>query len=258
MKNATFTRGGQTYTVPLGSITGSADILRTTIRGPRASTSSSDCIRSAAGICSTEIVGRVDSQVTPPGLTTVSPSNQHATNAWLTSVLTSRATNEFRVAHQHLGTETNAATPSAEEIPSIQIAELGLAEFNAGPRRTAIGLAANLPQFRFNDTYQVQNTFTYVPGNHAFKFGVDFRHIYVKSFFFPQIRGNLQYPTLQAYVDDNPEGAQINKPLPGGQSITYYEWDDIFLFAQDEWRIRPDLTLTLGLRSELPGNRSTA
>ena len=256
VKNATFTRAGQTYTVPLGSITGSADILR---NNDQASVRIDQQVWTALArrpvSLQRELSDGVDSQVTPPGLTTVMPSRyQHATNAWLTSVLTSRTTNEFRVAHQHLGTESNAATPSRQEIPSIQIAELGLAEFNAGPRRTAIGLAANLPQFRFNDTYQVQNTFTYVPGNHAFKFGVDFRHIYVKSFFFPQIRGNLQYPTLQAYVDDNPEGAQINKPLPGGQSLTYYNWNDIFLFAQDEWRIRQDLTLTLGLRYERPGN----
>ena len=32
--------------------------------------------------------------------------------------------------------------------------------FNAGLNRTAIGLAVNLPQFRYNDIYQFQNNFT--------------------------------------------------------------------------------------------------
>ncbi len=43
-------------------------------------------------------------------------------------------------------TETTAQDPSSEEIPSIEIAELGLTGFNAATSRTAIGLAVNLPQ----------------------------------------------------------------------------------------------------------------
>ena len=112
----------------------------------------------------------------------------------------------------------------------------------------------NIPQFRYNDTYQFQNTFTWVPGNHALKVGMDFRHIYVKSWFVPTVRGLLRYPTLQRYIDDNAEAANINKPLPGGQEINYYEWNDMFLFVQDEWRVKNNLTLSLGLRYELPGN----
>src|SRR5687768_18011134 len=54
--------------------------------------------------------------------------------------------------------------------------------------RTAIGLAVNLPQFRYNDTYQFQNNLTYVRGNHVMKAGIDVRRQYVKSFFFPTIR----------------------------------------------------------------------
>ena len=69
--------------------------------------------------------------------------------------------------------------------------------FNAAVSRTAIGLAVNLPQFRYNDTYQFQNNLTYVRGNHVFKAGVDVRRQYVKSFFFPTIRGRLVYATLQ-------------------------------------------------------------
>ena len=152
-------------------------------------------------------------------------------------------TNEVRVAHQHLGNISDPVDPVALEIPSIEISELGLTGFNAAQNRTALGIAVNIPQFRYNDTYQFQNTFTWVPGNHALKVGMDFRHIYVKSWFVPTVRGRLSYPTLQRYIDDNAEVANINKPLPGGQEINYYEWNDMFLFVQDEWRVksRPDV-----------------
>ena len=53
-------------------------------------------------------------------------------------------------------------------------------------------------------------------GNHLLKAGFDVRRQYVKSFFFPTIRGLLRYPTLNTFVNDVAEAANINKPLPGG------------------------------------------
>ncbi len=112
----------------------------------------------------------------------------------------------------------------------------------------------NLPQFRYNDTYQVQNNFTQVRGDHMLKAGFDVRYQYVKSFFFPTIRGLLRYPTLNAFVNDVAEAANINKPLPGGEEINYYRWWDQYYFVQDDWRVASNLTLNLGVRYELPGN----
>jgi hypothetical protein len=173
---------------------------------------------------------------------------------WLNSVFGSNTSNEFRVAWSHLGTITSAQDPVAEEIPSLEISELGMTGFNAAANRTAIGLAVNLPQFRYNDLYQFQNNLTRVHGNHVMKAGFDVRYQYVKSFFFPTIRGLLRYPTLNAFVNDVAEAANINKPLPGGEEVNYYRWWDQYYFVQDEWRMRPTFTVNLGLRYELPGN----
>jgi hypothetical protein len=193
-------------------------------------------------------------QVTPPGLTTVNPSNQHSINTWLNSVLGSDVSNEFRAAWSHLGTITNSQDPSSEAIPSLEITELGMTGFNAAASRTAAGLAVNLPQFRYNDQYQFQDNLTYVRGSHLMKAGFDVRRQYVKSFFFPTIRGLLRYATLDSFVSDVAEAANINKPLPGGEEVNYYRWWDQYYFAQDEWRVNPSLTLNLGLRYELSGN----
>jgi carboxypeptidase family protein len=253
---ASFTRNGQTFVVPLGSLTGSYDgFLNSNQPNARV-----DIVLSPKHTLTARYLNNMQDQIqtqqqaTPPGQTLLNDQNQHGTNVWLTSVLSARMTNEMRVAHQHLGNLSDPVDTTALEIPSIEISELGLTGFNAAQNRTALGIAVNIPQFRYNDTYQFQNTFTWVPANHALKLGVDFRHIYVKSWFVPTVRGRLSYPTLQRYIDDNAEVANINKPLPGGQEINYYEWNDMFVFFQDEWRARSNLTLSLGLRYELPGN----
>ena len=137
----------------------------------------------------------------------------------------------------------------------VEIAELGLSGFNAGSSRTAIGLAVNLPQYRYNNTYQVQDNLAYTTGNHALKFGTDIRKLEAKSFFVPTTRGRLSYSTLQRFVDDFADtAATINKPLPGGETIVYYNWYDMYFYGQDEWKVSRSFTMNLGLRYEVPGN----
>ena len=193
-------------------------------------------------------------QATPPGLTTQVPQRQQALSLWLTSNLTPRTLNEIRLSWQRLGSTTTASDPASETIPSIEIPQLGLTGFNAAADRTAIGLAVNLPQYRFNNTYQIQDTFSWTQGAHAWKFGLDLRRIQVKSYFVPQIRGRLVYDTLQTFVDDLASTVNVNRPLPGGQLLMYYNWDDYFFFAQDTWRVKRSFTLNYGLRYETPGN----
>ena len=252
----TFTANGQTFTVPTGSITGSASSF---FDDHQASFRLDHRFNQANSLTGRYLYDDGDSggtgQVTPPGLTTKNVFRSQAVNTALTSVLTPSLVNEVRAAFSRLATTTASDDPSSEEIPSIEISDLGLSGFNAAANRTAIGLAVNLPQFRFNNTYQVQNNLAWTHGSHAMKFGIDVRRTQVKSFFVPTIRGLLRYSSLQNFVDDVADlGAQVNRPLPGGQEIQYYYYWDSYYYAQDEWKITPNFALTYGLRYERPGN----
>ena len=255
-RSESFTVGGQTFTLPLGDVTGSSSIVfdnnQFNGRIDHQFNDNHRLVSRYIGATTPEDSGT--GQVTPPGLTTVVTQNQHSVNTWLTSVIGQNLSNEFRVAWSHLGTSTGAQDPLSETIPSLEVSSLGLTGFNSATTRTAIGLAVNLPQFRYNDLYQFQNSLTFVRGNHVMKAGGDLRYQYVKSFFFPTIRGLVRYSTLQNLVDGVAEAANINKPLPGGEEVNYYRWWDQYYYVQDEWRVRPTLTLNLGLRYELPGN----
>ena len=258
-KSASFELGGQTYTVPLGDLTGSSSIV---FNNDQAMGRVDHVLSSSHTVTSRYLLGRTPEnsgtgQVTPPGLTTVNKTDEHSLNTWLNSMLGKSVSNEFRVAWSHRDTFTGAQDPAAEEIPSLEIAQLNMVGFTAGSSRTAIGLPTNQPNRAANDMYQIQNTLTYLRGNHLLKAGLDVRHTYVRSSAFSMIRGLLRYDTLQNFVLDLAETTTINKPLPGGQEINYYRWWDQYYFVQDEWRLHPSLTLNLGLRYELPGNNMT-
>jgi len=263
--SATFTSGGQTFTVPLGDLTGSSAGAFNDNQGSiRIDHRISDKNLLYGRYRANTNVSSGAGQVTPPGLTNLSETKTQAATIVLNSILTSRMSNEARIAWTRFDSSTNAQDPAAESIPSIEIAGLGLNGFNAATNRTAIGLGVNLPQFRINDTYQIQDSLSYTTGNHNLKFGIDARRTDVKSFFFPTVRGRLLYssPTpaagqpvsIQNFIDDVAQTATINLPLRGGDTIGFYQWYEFYTYAQDEWRVLPNLTLTYGFRYEYPGD----
>jgi hypothetical protein len=206
-------------------------------------------------------------QVTPPGLTNQTLSRAQAIALALTSSITPRVLNEFRISWKRLRTVTSASDPKAESIPSIEIPEMGLTGFAASESRTGIGLPVNLPLSGFKNAYQFQETVARTRGAHALKFGADIRLEDTNSIFFPFLRGRLTYPTsqsglglpagtvsIQNFIDDLAAVASINKPLPGGQTDQHFRWYDYFFFAQDTWQVHPSLVLSLGLRYEAPGS----
>src|SRR5258705_683112 len=259
-RTASFVRNGQTFVVPVGSLTGSQsstyDDWQTSIRidhrlSDKHSLNGRYLYQDSGALGS--IPGVAASQVTPPGFSSIVPSRTQGVNLQLTSVLTPSWINEVRGAFLRSASSTLALDPRSELIPSIEVVELGLRGFNAGPTRTAIGLGVNLPQSQVRNTYQIQDNISYTRGNHAFKFGVDIRRNQLHQLFKPTTRGLLEYASLDFLVKDLATRANINKDLPGTAQVLHNDWHDFFFYGQDEWKIRPNFTLTLGLRYENAG-----
>jgi len=253
-KNATFTLNGQNFTVPLGSLTGATSFFfdnhQASFRVDH--NFNSNHILTARYLYSDSDTGGTG-QATPPGLTTQNVNRQQTLALSHVGTFSPTLVNEIRLGYQRFATVTSASDPRSEEIPSLEISELGLIGFNAANSRTAIGLAVNLPQFRTNNIYQFQDNLAWTHDNHAIKLGTNIIENRIQSFFFPTIRGLLRYATLNSFVNDFAEAANINKPLPGGEAINNYNWFDVHFYGQDEWKIKPNFSLTYGLRYERPG-----
>ena len=253
-RSAPFSINGQNFSVPLGSLTGATSFF---FDNHQASFRVDHNLNSNHIITGRYLFSDSDTggtgQATPPGLTTSNVARQQTLALSHVGTFSPTVVNEVRVGYQRFATVTSASDPVSEEIPSIEISELGLTGFNAANSRTAIGLAVNLPQFRTNNIYQIQDNLSWHMGNHSIKLGTNLIENRIQSFFFPTIRGLLRYTSLNSFVNDFAEAANINKPLPGGEAINNYNWWDVHFYGQDEWKIRPNLSLTYGLRYERPG-----
>jgi hypothetical protein len=248
-----FTIGGQSFAVPLGQLTGSSSFIfndwQQSIRIDHRF-NPNHTLMGRYIYQDQDTVG--SGQSTPPGYESSNVSRNQGVNISLTSIFGPRIVNEARAAFLRAASATVASDLRAEAIPSIQITSLGLQGLNAGATRTAIGLAANLPQASFRNTYQLQDNISYTNGNHSIKFGADIHRSQLHQLFKPTTRGHLVYSNLNNFVNDL-ANVQINRDLPGVARVLHLDWHDFFFYGQDEWKIRPNFTLTYGLRYELPG-----
>lgn len=112
---------------------------------------------------------------------------------------------------------------------------------------SAFGLGnANFPQSRTDNVYEFTDNVSYTTGNHAFKFGYNLLIYKLKSFFAPNLRGTVSYPSLVNFLTDTNASFQ-QYAGDGLTNATTYEHS---MFAQDNWKFNEDLTLNLGLRYE--------
>ncbi|HEX6124277.1 MAG TPA: TonB-dependent receptor [Pyrinomonadaceae bacterium] len=193
-------------------------------------------------------------QVTPPRLTLVTRGRSGALAVVVNSSLTGKLFSEARLAWTRFSSVGEAEHAFATTIPSIGIVSMGMVASNALGSRTAIGFPPNQPGFREHDTYQISNSLSYVTGNHSIKFGVEARRTDARLLGILNQRGMLSYDSLSSLVNDSARVATKSFVLAGGESAGFYRWHEFYAFAQDEWRIRNDLTFTFGLRYEYPGD----
>jgi len=122
-----------------------------------------------------------------------------------------------------------------------------------GSTLSGLGLNAVYPDGRVVKVGQVQNNANWTVGHHAITFGGEFLYENAPNVFLPGVQGIFTYDTLTDFISGGcPNGACSVEVTKGSPSIPFKE-KDFGLYFQDDWQIRPDLTLNLGLRWEFFG-----
>jgi hypothetical protein len=168
--------------------------------------------------------------------------------------------NEFRFGFVHINDDLN-------NEPPVTTADLGI-------DRPTNSLTDSIYRFFFESSgfelgpapfgNQTQNqnninfvdTVSWVHGQHVFRFGGEFTHVNLDKNFPQVFNGELFFTNtpdghtdFQNFLLGNPEFSFGG----GGLSNHEYRSNNYALFAQDDWKIRHNLTLNLGLRTEIFG-----
>ena len=138
--------------------------------------------------------------------------------------------------------------------------KFGLPEFDFGGTFDNLGATAfSIPRGRVSQNFQLLDNFTWIRGTHTWKFGGEYRRVVVDSFNDNLERGLFSF--FGAGVDPDPAidllagyylGDAFVEALQGNTRRNTFN-NGFSLFAQDEWRVRPSLTITAGLRWEYFG-----
>jgi hypothetical protein len=110
-----------------------------------------------------------------------------------------------------------------------------------------IGGDSNFPQGRVSDSWQFSDTLTWLKGKHSMKFGVDIRYNKLDNIAAFNSKGVFTFNSLQDYMNNS---AFLFQQALQTASFTAKQWQT-FYFVQDDFHVRPDLTLNLGLRYEV-------
>ena len=166
------------------------------------------------------------------------PSKQRLFSYTLTHNLSSTLINETRLAFRRSSQNfpvPGITFPGLTVFPNIILDDLGL---NIGPD-------PNAPQFGIENNYQIVDNLTWLKGNHTFKFGGDLRWIISPQSFSQRVRGDYEYLTTETFLLDLSPDAFGERNA--GNNIYYGNQKVLYAFAQDDWRVRPNLTLNLGV-----------
>ena len=177
-----------------------------------------------------------------------------------THLFSPRLVNDFRFGFVHIN-------DSLINVPPVTVADVGINrptnnitksiyKFTLGSSGFQIGPTPPADQFQNQNTFNLVDTVSWVLGAHVLRFGGDYTRIILDKLFPQTFNGQL-------FFVNNPGGAtDFQKLVVGAPDFSFggggvfnhqYRNNNFGFFAQDDWKVRPDLTLNVGLRTELLG-----
>lgn len=214
-----------------------------------------------------------------PGFPVTTSFDRRFANLAYTTVFSPTTLNDFRFTAQRSG--QLQGVPAADRPKPADLGIPGIiSDAPNGPpilffgSGLTVGFTFNGPANLINNTFNFTDTFSMVRGKHNLKFGGNYSAYQNNTQYAFFVNGAFDFTGLYATGDGFADfllGAPDDY-LQFGDAPSDIRSKSIYGFAQDEWRVRPNLTLTLGVRYEynqpkydkqgrsfsiIPGQRST-
>lgn len=174
---------------------------------------------------------------------------EHTLQVGDTEIVSARTVNQTRFEYRY---GTNDQTPNSLD-PAVNV----IGAFTDGGN--AIGKGGDTLQ-----TYELRNLTTMSLGKHTLLFGGRFRQWRDSSTSMSGFNGTFTFPNLDAYqiteqglalgltpAQIRTQGGMPNQfTIAAGTPLAKVSLADLGLYGEDQWRVRPNISLSLGLRFE--------
>jgi hypothetical protein len=206
-------------------------------------------------------------------------TNQISTliNATWDRIITPNLLNDFRLGYQRLqqprvqqdDTSIGSAYPGLPGGPYFTepnyANNMGLPNTSISGYST-IGGATNLPQNRWDNHYEIGDTLSWVHGAHSIKAGADLLLVRATNLITSDGRGAFSVSDSNIYSANGKStrvgstgdsladfllGLTYTSTIGPTAGLVYLDFQSQDFFAMDDWKVKPNLTLNLGLRYEL-------
>ena len=149
-----------------------------------------------------------------------------------------------------IGPDGTASEVSAEALGidrpmsnlTHSIYKFTLPSFQIGPTPPA-------DQFQTQNNFNFVETLSWIRGKHNLRLGGEYTRVNLDKLFPQVFNGQLFFGDFQGFL----QGAPVGSFGGGGVYNHEYRNNNYSFFVQDDWKVRPDLTLNLGLRTEVLG-----
>jgi hypothetical protein len=161
----------------------------------------------------------------------------------MTSVLSNRIVNEFRVQYAPLNSGNRAAQAAMNCPGCPSITRPG----------GNLGKPTNQPQWYDENRFQVVNSLSMTKGQHDLKAGVNYNNIWTDIYFPGTQDGSFVFTTDKPFDANDPTTYPARYDIVLGDPLMKVPDQLLDLFIQDSWRVTSNLTINAGLRWDWQG-----
>jgi len=184
----------------------------------------------------------IDNSANLPAFFLPQPNKFHLVTLNEYHTFTPTLTNELRLGYNRFAQTFSAGNftfPGLDSFPNLVLNDLNFLQ---------IGPDGNAPQGSTQNTYQLAEALTWTKGKHTLKFGIEGRKLIAPQTFTQRSRGDYEYNNTIEYLQDLSPTSLAERS--NGNTVYYGDQSAVYWYVNDNYRIRPNVTLNLGLRYE--------